>query len=53
MGREGKGINVSTNPPYIRLPGMISNTRVNFVGTIEYTHYSPSESQKQQRPMRV
>ena len=44
-GREGKEeINTNTNPHYIRLLGMISNTRVNFIGTIVYTHHPSGES---------
>lgn len=53
-GREGKEeINTNTNPHYIRLLGMISNTRVNFIGTIVYTHHPSGESQKEQRTMKV
>lgn len=53
-GQEGKEkINMSTNPPYMRHLGVISNTRVNFLDTNVHTLHSSGESQKEQRTTKV
>lgn len=53
-GQEGKEeINISTNPPYIRLLGVIRNTRVNSLSSIVHTQRFSGESQKEQRIMKI